>query len=346
MLFSVLTVLIATVVIWWFSNKLEDAAHSLGEYLRLPSSVKGAILYAVPSSFPEFATAIFAVLWGDKPEFGIGLGTIAGSAVFNILLIPALSVLAATTAIRKSGQKTDSIYISPRIFVRDGIFYLLVVIAFICVVFSGEFKLIYAWLFLGGYVLYVGMLYVDTRRHRESLGNKTDEEDSEKMSLAGAITWMIVSMGALGIACFYLVQSTITISHALGVNSYVVAVVLTAAATSIPDTLISIAVARKGGEHAEDAIVNAFSSNIFDILICLSVPVLLYGAAIPTDYAQSGLSVILLAVCTIVTLILCKTGNRLTRVESWFLIAMYVLFVGTAIMNDRVVSYLLGFLPG
>ena len=308
MLMSVVIILIATGVIWWFSNKLEDAAHALGEYLRLPASVKGAVLYAIPSSFPEFATAMVAVLWGEKPEFGIGLGTVAGSAVFNILLIPALSVLAATTAIRKSGQETNGIYISPRVFVRDGLFYLAVVIAFICVVFSGEFKIMYAWLFLGGYVFYVGMLYVDTRRHRETAEELADDEE-ERMSLGGAITWLVVSMSVLGVACFYLVQSTIVISSTLGVNSYVVAVVLTAAATSIPDTLISVAVARKSGVEAEGAIVNAFSSNIFDILICLSVPVLFYGSAIPTDYTESGLSVILLAICTIVTLVLCKTGN-------------------------------------
>ncbi len=345
MLLPIVTVLIATAVIWWFSNQLEDAAHSLGQYLRLPASVKGAVLYAIPSSFPEFATAMVAVLWGEKPEFGIGLGTVAGSAVFNILLIPALSVLAATTAIRKSGQEIDSIYISPRVFVRDGLFYLAVVIAFICVVFSGEFKIMYAWLFLGGYVFYVGMLYVDTRRHRESAEESAEEKEEEIMSLGRAITWLVVSMSVLGVACFYLVEATIIISGAIGVNSYVVAVVLTAAATSVPDTLISIAVARKSGEEAEGAIVNAFSSNIFDILICLSVPVLFYGAAIETDYTESGLSVILLAVCTIATLILCKTGNRLTRLEAWILIALYVLFVGAAIFNDQIASCLFRYLP-
>ncbi len=334
MLLSLINILVATIVIWWFSNKLEEAAHTAGAHLKLPTSVKGAVLYAIPSSFPEFATAVLAVFWGAKPEFGVGLGTVAGSAVFNILLIPAFSVLVAAAAMRKQGQSFDGIHISPRVFLRDGIFYLLVVIAFMCVIFSGHFTRLYAWLFLGGYAFYVGMLYVDTKRHRKGLDNVDDESDEELMTPGAAAIWLVVSVAALGVACLFLVEHTIKISHLLGMNSYVVAVILTAAATSIPDTLISVAVARKGGEHAEDAIVNAFSSNIFDILICLSVPVLLYGAPIPTEVDQSSVSIVMLVLCTVIALVLCKTGNKVTRWEAWVLIAMYALFIASAIFNE------------
>jgi len=138
---SFLIIAVATVFIWWFSDKLEAVAHTLGKHLKMPASVKGAVLYAIPSSFPEFATAILAVLRGGEPEFGVGVGTIAGSAVFNLLLIPAFSGGGAPSDMKKKGTPIDGIRISPRVFMRDGVFYLVVVLAFILVAFSGHFSI-------------------------------------------------------------------------------------------------------------------------------------------------------------------------------------------------------------
>ena len=240
---------------------------------------------------------------------------------------------------KQKGTPIDGIRLSPRVFLRDGIFYLAVVAAFLLVAFSGHFTPLYAWLFLGGYALYVGMLYVDTKRHRNELDSGDDEHD-EGMGLGAATVWLLVCISALGVACFFLVEETIEISHVLGVNPYVVAVILTAAATSIPDTIISVTAAKKGGEDAEEAIVNAFSSNIFDILICLSVPVLIYGSAIEIAVGESAVSLVMLAVTTVITLILCKTGNTVTRTEAWILVGMYGVFLASVIFNEQIINLL------
>lgn len=341
---SLAIVTLAAAVIWWFSDRLQGVAHVIGRRLRMPDSVKGAVLYAIPSSFPELCTAVMAVVALDEPVFDVGVGTIAGSAVFNILVIPALSMLVAAKYLRRKGVKLTAINISPHVFVRDGLFYLFVILLFVVVVMVNHaISLLWAGIFLGLYGVYVLILYRDTKRHRQEEdknGGPADEEDS--MSFGAAILWLLASVTVLGIACYYLVEHTIVISEELGVNAYVVAVVLTAAATSIPDTLISVAAAKKAGADAEESIVNAFSSNIFDVLVCLSVPVLLYGGAIEISVSENVVNLALLVVVTVTTLVIIKVGNSVTKAKAWVLLVLYVVFVASALFNNPILE-LLGF---
>ena len=338
--FAIVT--LAAAVIWWFSDRLQGVAHVIGRRLRMPDSVKGAVLYAIPSSFPELCTAVMAVVALEEPVFEVGVGTIAGSAVFNILVIPALSILIASAYFRRKGEKLEAIHISPHVFVRDGLFYLLVILVFVAVVVVNQsLSLLWAGIFLGLYGVYVFILYRDTKRHRDAdSGSGEGEEDGAEMSFGLAVVWLLVSVGVLGVACYYLVEHTIAISDELGVNAYVVAVVLTAAATSIPDTLISVAAAKKAGAGAEEAIVNAFSSNIFDVLVCLSVPVLLYGDKIDINVSENIVNLAFLIVVTVITLVVIKVGNSVTRAKGWFLLGLYVVFVASALLNNPILELL------
>ena len=66
---------------------LEESSHQLAEYYSLPEVVKGSVLTAIASSLPELATAVLAIpVHGD---FELGLSAIIGSAIYNILVIPA-----------------------------------------------------------------------------------------------------------------------------------------------------------------------------------------------------------------------------------------------------------------
>jgi cation:H+ antiporter len=335
-------ILLATILIWWFSERLESVANVIGSHLRMPESVKGAVLYAIPSSFPELATATLAVIALDEPVFEVGVGTIVGSAVFNLLVIPALALIAAAAYMKKRGRSMNAINISPEVFLRDGVFYLFVVLLFIGVVLTGTFSKVFAWVFLGLYGLYVYKLYRVTKKHRRDTSKTTavTPEDADRMSLARASIWLVLSTFMIGLACYFLVEQTIVVSEYLAINPYVVAVILTAAATSIPDTIISVAAAKQSGEDSEAAIVNAFSSNIFDVLVCLSVPTLLFPGELHIKLSDSIVSLVLLAVMTFVTLAMIRVGNRVTKTKAYILLAMYAVFVVCAVLNTPIIEWL------
>jgi cation:H+ antiporter len=64
-------------------------------------------------------------------------------------------------------------------------------------------------------------------------------------------------------------------ADALDVQPYFTAVILGAAATSVPDTVLSYKDAIKG--DYDDAVANAIGSNIFDICVALGLPLAIYS---------------------------------------------------------------------
>ena len=67
-----------------FTNILGRELHALEIKLHIPKSVRGATFDAISSSLPELITAIVAVMIYHSFE-DIGIPTVAGSGIFNIL---------------------------------------------------------------------------------------------------------------------------------------------------------------------------------------------------------------------------------------------------------------------
>ncbi|WP_425499712.1 hypothetical protein [Halorarum halobium] len=88
-----------TVTVWLAGGRLESASERLGAHYGFPPVVQGAVIAAVGSSFPELSSSVIAVL--VHGNFDLGVSAIVGSAVFNILIIPAWS------AIRGEGLTAD-----------------------------------------------------------------------------------------------------------------------------------------------------------------------------------------------------------------------------------------------
>lgn len=125
-----------------------------------------------------------------------------------------------------------------------------------------------------------------------------------------------------------------SLSHILNVPIYIVAVLLTASATSVPDTVISIRDAQKG--NYDDAISNALGSNIFDITFALGFPLLIYGIIYdPIDISEaediSELRFILLSLTTVAFGIYIF-GKKMTIYKAILLVLFFLVFT----------SYILG----
>ena len=84
---------------------------------------------------------------------------------------------------------------------------------------------------------------------------------------------LLAAVISIGLACAG-IAGVETVAHCLGVPSYFTAVILAAAATSVPDTALSVKDALKG--DYDDALANAIGSNIFDICVCIGLPLLVY----------------------------------------------------------------------
>ncbi|MDE0905902.1 MAG: sodium:calcium antiporter [SAR324 cluster bacterium] len=273
-------IVLSSLVIWRAGDFFAPASSFIQNHHNLPQSIKAAVIDAVASSFPEFCVAVIATIQLGKAE--VGVSTIIGSALYNVLVIPAAVGLVATSPI-KVGK--DVVW-------RDNVFYLAVVgLLYIMLTQfaelqpSGEVQTYWglgvALIFLGTYLLYVFWLQRDYRKYqREHVGEPEPESDEDEdedpikiTSEGGAWMWIAGMMILMGLSTEVLVTSAINLGDLLTISPVVMGFVIIAAGTSVPDTALSVISAQRG--HYDAAISNVFGSNIFDICICLSVPVLI-----------------------------------------------------------------------
>ena len=90
-LIPLIFIVICCIIIWKASNGFEVSSEYLGR--NLSDGVRGATINAIASSMPELFTTIFFLIYlKDTDGFSGGIGTTAGSAIFNGMIIPALVI--------------------------------------------------------------------------------------------------------------------------------------------------------------------------------------------------------------------------------------------------------------
>jgi len=115
----------------------------------------------------------------------------------------------------------------------------------------------------------------------------------------------------------------------VGIPVDVMGLTFLAAGTSVPDMLASLIVNKQG--EGDAAVSNSLGSNVFDILLGLGLPWLLYAAINePVDVTSDGLVVsvaILFGVLLIVILSIALPGWKLGRPHAVLFVLLYVAFV-------------------
>jgi cation:H+ antiporter len=156
--------------------------------------------------------------------------------------------------------------------------------------------------------------------------------------------WVVLatSIVIVGAACYGLADFVVMGADALQVPLYFTTVIVAAAATSVPDTVLSIKDARKG--DYDDAVSNALGSNIFDITVALGLPLLLYGLmygdvelhAAGSSSADVQALRIALVFVTLAVLAMMLLGKGMGRIKALLLVGLYL--VWTAFVVGRAMN--------
>ena len=313
----------------------------ISKKLKLPNNVAGASLMAMGSSAPELAIAIFALFTAGGTHSDIGIGTIVGSAIFNILVITGASAVA------------NPAHISWKVITRDIFMYAIGVVLLLFTIWDGQVTFAEAVIYLIIYAIYLLVLYkwgeydkdadVVDIIEQEIISERCCNDLYHRMTtaisngigfLAGnarqsCIRAFFVSIAFVAVISYALAESAVTFAEAIHIPAVVVALTVLAAGTSVPDMFASIAVSKQG--RGDMAIANAVGSNIFDILVGLGLPWIL-AMAMSSNVIQidtSGLmsSALLLFGTVILLFIFLLTKLKLSRWEGWALLAIYAAYV-------------------
>ena len=320
-------ILLATIIIWRAGDFFSSAATYIQEKHEIPQSIKAAVIDAIASSFPEFCVAVIAVLMIGRAE--VGISSIVGSALYNVLVIPAAAGLVATSPM----------VISKEVVWRDNIFYFGVVLLLGAMLwqFPNEWSVGVALLFLLAYIGYVALLHRDFKKSRNQERDnfiteevEDDEEDLlELQSEKKAWLWIMLMMLVMGGASHMLVESSLSLGDLLGIDGVIMGFVVIAAGTSVPDTALSVISAKKG--HYDAAVSNVFGSNIFDICVCLSIPILLAlamsGEPTYIDLPQTGLIWSLIGATLLSIYFFWSNNYTLTKVKAGMMGILYLLII-------------------
>lgn len=314
-------IVLSTGLLWIGSGWLEEAAERLAAYYGLPAVVQGSIIVAIGSSFPELVSVLVTAFSG---VFGMGVGAIVGSAIFNILVIPAVAGLASQGTL--DANRT--------IVYKEAQFYMLavsgLVITFALAVIyypapggdlTGTVTRPLAAIPLLLYGLYLFIQWQDVEDY---------EHTAVGTDIAVGREWgrLLAGLVVIILAVEVLVGAVRTLNGTFGIPDFIAGVTIIAAATSLPDTLVSVRAARRGA--GETSLGNVFGSNTFDLLVAIPVGVLIAGSA-PVSFTVAAPMMGVLTVATILLFTLLRTDLILTDPECYGLLSAYAVFVGWVI---------------
>lgn len=344
---SLLGVIVACVIIWRVSDCFETASEYLGRNLK--QGVRGATINAIGSSAPElFTTIFFLLILKNQEGFSGGIGTTAGSAIFNAMIIPSAVILVVLFV-----GKVKFVNVSRKVIIRDGIMLLASEFVLILLLSNGTLSWWHGLILMGLYGLYIVILFSSMKKDSNLIEAPTDRDDDIKecnilkslfrldiipivlrhKELNTRRAWLLLlfATAVIGGASALLVFASEEMAIMLNTPVYFVAVVLTAAATSVPDTILSLKDAKKG--NYDDAVSNALGSNIFDICFALGFPLFLYTLFFDPIVMSGELLIninelrILLFILTSVVFFIFLFSRKLKTLQGVMLFAIYVFFV-------------------
>jgi cation:H+ antiporter len=321
---TLIAVIVGVVALsWWIkwsSKGIAIASNMWG--LGWSPGVRGATINAIASSLPELITAtVFLVVLGDSKGFISGIATVAGSAIFNALIIPSLMAFVVFFKLKKSLNEHNN-----RIILRDGAWLLFSQVIILFIVRSGELTYLHGLSLLFIYSIYIFSLT------RINLKTKTPRPAFSPSLKRKLYLNFVLGLIGVGVGCFFLVKGCVFISEEFNLSLPMIALIVAAAATSIPDAFLSMGDAIKG--NSDDGISNAFGSNIFDLCVAMGLPITLYGLfagpiLIPAPLA-ANFSILWYALMglTVLAITIMYFAKSLNWRHATLLLLSYLAFVG------------------
>jgi cation:H+ antiporter len=235
---------------------------------------------------------------------------------------------------------TTGVKISKKVILRDGIFLIGAEILLLVLLSSSYITHIHGWVFTIFYLIYLSYTLLSMKKTE----NTEEEEDEEpetwfekylfKSVKARTLrSWglLIFSICIIGIACAGLVEGCKGIADVMSINPLFIALILVAAASSVPDTIISLKDAKKGNH--DDALSNVLGSNIFDITISMGLPVALFLMITDQkiDFREAGPMLvdirIMLLVITVITMGVYLFSKEMKKKHVLILAILYGVFI-------------------
>lgn len=308
MVIAFLLVLLGFVALILGANWMVEGASALARRHNVPDLVIGLTIVAFGTSMPELVVNIIASLDGYSD---IILANIVGSNNFNLFIILGISGIILPITVKSSTAWKEipiAIFISVFLILLLNNFWLSLQSQLSR--WDGISMLALFFLFL---------YYVFLQLKKEPI--------SPKQHLHHSLfkTWflILIGLGGLIVGGQLVVNKSVAIANHFGMSEKMIGLTILAAGTSLPELVTSIVAALK--KNSDIAIGNVIGSNIFNILLVLSLSSILHPI---TYHPKFNIDFYILIGGSLFLLIAMLTGKRkkLDRWEASLLVGFYLTY--------------------
>jgi len=320
---SVLLIIGGLVLLYFGAEWLVSGASRLALALKSSQLTVGLTVVAYGTSAPEVIVGVQASRTGHGD---VALGNAIGSNIANLGMILAIAVLVrparvdSTLASREVPVLALSTIALP-LLLADGVLS----------VHECALMLIAALAYTLWMVRAARAADVRDAREATEVAAKSTEEAGAPVggSRARLVVIALAGLAVLLLGGQLFVTGAVSLARSLGVSERVVGLTIVSVGTSLPELATSILAARRG--HSDIALGNVVGSNIFNVLLCLSLagiagPIRTVGGAMSFDVA-------VLIVMTAVALVFMRKEQTVQRREGLLLLAGFVAFIVTLLVR-------------
>lgn len=314
MLISAIWVGLGVVLLYGGAEGLVRGSASAAARLGLTPLAIGLTVVAFGTSAPELVVSVGAALGEQGP---VAVGNVVGSNIGNIGLILGLAAL-----VRPATVQAQIIRFDVPVLVLVSLLFL----GFVADAHVARWE---------GVVLLVGLIaytvYGLRMARRENAAVAQEFAGGIPAPSRGAgrdLLLIVAGLALLVIGARLLVTGAIDIAASLGISEAVIALVVVAIGTSLPELATSVLAALKG--EGDIAVGNIVGSNIFNLLGILG------AAAAVRPLAETGMQLVDLATLlgmTVLLFPLMRTGFCVSRREGGVLLALYVMYLGHLVLR-------------
>ncbi|MBN2300819.1 MAG: calcium/sodium antiporter [Acholeplasmataceae bacterium] len=298
---------------------------SLAKKFNISPLIIGLTLVAFGTSLPElavtFAASLSARAAGTTAD--IALGNIVGSDIANLTLILGFSAIMMPIAVKKSMRKQEFPFL----------IIITVLFAVVAYFFQSD-KLIVWWEALLLLVFFIFYMYLMFHSH-----HSVDlEEEIHFIDTKKAIFLLILGLGGVSLGGYLVTSGAEYIAIELLVKSFsmtatrattLVGLSVVSLGTSLPELVTSVMAAKKG--ENEIALGNVVGSNIFNTLLIIGLSGIVTPLGVNGDVLTDMLILIGL---TVITVIFCFTGSKISKFEGYILIGLYFSYIAFIIIRS------------
>lgn len=314
--------------------RLSYSGDVIADKLQMSGSWVGLILLATVTSLPELVTGASAVAWANAPD--IAVGDVLGSCVFNLALLVVLDFL----------QRGESVYRRVRQghLLAAGFGVVLIGFVGMSLQLHGQ-GASFAIGRIGGYTPIIILLYA--LAVRAVFAYERDQREAAVeiavsrypvTTLRRAVLIYIAAAAVIVVAGTALPFIAARLADLMGWQRTFVGTLLVAAATSLPELIVTTAAWRIGA--LDMAVANLLGSNLFNILV-LAIDDLLFPGGpllyrVAPAHALSATSAVIMSGIVIIGLVY-RPPRRIFRTVGWVSLALFTMYL----LNTYVV-YLYG----